>query len=99
MSAYDPILIQRAADRLHTQAAAAAAMSAAVGVLIGYVVAPHLLQALPPSIALKCPEWLVPVAFGVLGWLQGLERGAQLRLQSQSALCQMRIEQNTRPLS
>ena len=96
MSTYDPDLIQREADRLYRRAAAAAPMSALLGVAIGFVVAPHLLQALPSAISLKCPEWVVPVVFGVMGWLQGLERGAQLRLQAQAALCQMRIEENTR---
>ncbi len=96
MSTYDPALIQREADRLYRRATTAAPMSSLLGVAIGFVVAPHLLQAIPPVVSLRCPEWVVPVVFGILGWLQGLERGAQLRIQAQAALCQLRIEANTR---
>lgn len=96
MTAYDPRLIERAAARLHRQATAAAPVSAVLGVLIGLVGAPYLVQALPPSVSLKVPDWTVPVVLGLLGLVQGLERGAQLRLQAQAALCQLRIEENTR---
>ena len=97
MSDYDPSLIRDAAARLHARARIAPPMSAVLGVAIGFIVAPHLLQAMPPAVSLRCPEWVVPLVFGIVGWLQGLERGAHLRLQAQAALCQLRIEENTRP--
>lgn len=39
---------------------------------------------------------LVAVILGALGYIVGQARAFQLRLQAQTALCQVRIEQNTR---
>jgi len=71
--------------------------SPALGVIIGLVGAPFMIESLPIALATRCPEWVPPVVLGVLGWGQGLERGWQLRLQAQAALCQLQIEENTRP--
>jgi hypothetical protein len=96
MTTYDPEVIQRSADRLYARAALSAVVSTALGMLIGLVAAPFILQSLPSALALRCPEWLPPAVLGLIGLGQGLERGTQLRLQAQIALCQMRIERNTR---
>ena len=96
MTHYDPALIQRSVDRLYVRAALTAVVSTVVGVLIGMVAAPFILQSLPLAFSLRCPEWVPAVVLGFIGLGQGLERGAQLRLQAQIALCQMQIEQNTR---
>jgi hypothetical protein len=96
MTTYDPAVIQRSADRLYARAAYVPVVSAILGVLIGFVGAPYLLQALPPVLSLHCPDWVPAVVLGIIGLGQGLERGAQLRLQAQAALCQLEIERNTR---
>ena len=95
MTSYDPEVIQRSADRLYARAALSAVVSAALGVLIGLVAAPFILQSLPFALAVRCPEWVSAVVLGFIGLGQGLERGTQLRLQAQTALCQMQIERNT----
>ena len=96
MTTYDPQVIQRSADRLYARAALSAVLSISLGVLIGLVAAPFILQSLPSALAIRCPEWVSPVVLGFIGLGQGLERGIQLRLQAQTALCQMQIERNTR---
>ena len=96
MTTYDPAVILRFADRLYVRAALSLVVSTVLGVLIGLVTAPFLLQALPPPLSLSCPEWVPVVVLGLLGLAQGHERGAQMRLQAQTALCQLQIERNTR---
>ena len=96
MTTYDPAVIQRSADRLYSRAAYVPVVSAILGVLIGFVGAPYILQALPPALSLRCPDWVPALVLGIIGLGQGLERGAQLRLQAQAALCQLEIERNTR---
>ena len=39
---------------------------------------------------------VTPSLFGILGALQGFERSSLLKLQAQTALCQLQIERNTR---
>ncbi len=97
MTTYDPAFIQRFADRLYSRAAIAVVTSAVLGLLIGFLLAPMLLQNLPVAIATRCPDWLVAVVLGAIGCAQGLERSFALRLQAQTALCQVEIERNTRP--
>jgi hypothetical protein len=96
MTIYDPAVIQRSADRLYTRAALVPVVSALLGALIGLVGAPYILPALPAALALHCPDWVPALVLGIVGLGQGLERGAQLRLQAQVALCQLEIERNTR---
>lgn len=96
MATYDPAFIQRFADRLYARAAITAVTSTVLGLLIGFLLAPMLLQNLPPALSTRCPDWLVAVLLGAIGLAQGLERGFVLRLQAQTALCQMEIERNTR---
>ena len=97
MSTYDPEIIQKFADRLYARSVGVIFVSAALGVLIGLVAGPFIQQALPPKLALALPEWATAVVLGVLGFLQGMERAFLLKLQAQSALCQLQIEKNTRP--
>ena len=96
MTTYAPEVIQSSVDRLYARAALSAVVSTALGILIGLVAAPFILQSLPAVLAVRCPEWIPAVVLGVIGLGQGLERGVQLRLQAQTALCQLQIERNTR---
>ena len=96
MATYQPEVIQRFANRLYARASVTIATSTVLGVLIGMVVTPYLLQALPSFIVLRCPEWVGSVILGLIGLGQGFERAAQLKLQAQTALCQLQIEVNTR---
>ena len=96
MAQYNPEIIRTFADRLYARAALSAVVSTLLGVLIGMVAAPFILQSLPTALAIRCPEWAVMVVLGLVGFGQGLERGFLLKLQAQVALCQLQIEKNTR---
>ena len=96
MAHYTPEIIRTFANRLYARAAITMATSTVLGVLIGMVTAPYILQSLPTSVALHCPEWVIAVIFGVIGFGQGSERSSLLKLQAQTALCQLEIEKNTR---
>ena len=96
MAQYDPEILRAFANRLYARAALTTVTSTILGVLIGVAAAPFLLQSLPGSVALRCPEWVFAVLLGVIGLGQGLERGFLLKLQAQTALCQLEIEKNTR---
>jgi hydrogenase/urease accessory protein HupE len=50
---------------------------------------------MPVALATRCPDWLVAALVAAVGLAQGLERGFTLRLQAQTALCQVEIERNT----
>ena len=96
MITYDPDVIQRFANRLYGKAALAAAVSTVLGVVIGLVADPFIVQALPDALAVRCPARIFALVLGLVGLGQGLERGFLLKLQAQTALCQMQIERNTR---
>jgi len=96
MAQYNPEIIRTFANRLYARAAMSTLVSTVLGVLIGMVAAPFILQSLPVALAIRCPEWAVMVVLGLIGLGQGLERGFLLKLQAQNALCQLEIERNTR---
>jgi hypothetical protein len=96
MTTYQPEIIQKFADRSYTRAAGTIVVSAIVGIVIGFAVEPFVSQTLPPRLSILLPTWTSAVVFGILGVLQGMERAFVLRLQAQTALCQMQIERNTR---
>ncbi len=90
--AYDPAIIQESADRLYSSAQSVMVTYSALGVLagaaIGYVASPQdLKMAVTAGVAL---------VLGLLGFVLGRESAFRLKLSAQTALCQMRIEANTR---
>ena len=99
MTQYDPSIIQRYADRNYARTTSAIVISVAIGLIIGFVVGPFITNALPATWAEKIPDWVWPTVFSVIGILQGLERGSTYKLQAQTALCQLQIEQHTRLLA
>lgn len=98
MAEYDPEIIRTFARRLYRRASLGVGVSTALGILIGLVATPFVIQSLPLSLAVRCPDWVVVVVLGLIGLGQGLERSFLLRLQAQQALCQLEIERNTRGL-
>ena len=99
MAQFQPEIIRAYAHRLYARAALSMVTSTILGGLIGLVVAPYLLQSLPVAVSLRCPEWGVVVFLAFLGGLQGWERAFLLKLQAQTALCQLQIELTTRALN
>ena len=96
MPDYHPEIIRSFANRLYARAPLVVLASTILGVLIGLVGAPFILQSLPPSWAVRCPEWVVVALLGLIGLGQGMERAFLMKLNAQQALCQLEIERNTR---
>ena len=97
MTKYDPNVIQQFADRLYDKAAGIVFICALVGFAIGAYIGFQLVSAYgeltPTKFAVIGAAGLVG-AF--LGYLLGVERAFWLKLKAQTALCQLRIEWNTR---
>jgi hypothetical protein len=93
---YDPEVVQRFADRLYARTVSTIVISTLLGSFIGIVVDPFAQQALPQWLSDHLPPWSIPVVLGIAGLIQGLERSFLLKIQAQTALCQMQIELNTR---
>lgn len=92
---YDSKVIVTFAERLYAQARNIAALYGFAGFVIG-----GMLGFLWETIAFKeaSPFGALTGAlmFGLLGYAIGHSRGFALRLQAQTALCQVQIEANTR---
>jgi hypothetical protein len=92
MTSYEPEIIFKFADRLYKQARTAVATMTLVGVLLGF----------GGGLFLGIDKLSVvggvvgAVVLGVVGYLAGRERAFRLKLQAQTALCQVKIEENTR---
>lgn len=98
MNGYDPDLIGRHAERWRARAVVTIALNIGLGVLIGFVGGPLIMQSLPADLAEKCPPWFPPLLLGLLGLGQGMERATMMKLQAQILLCQVQIERNTREM-
>ena len=90
MTTYDPQVIFQFADRLYRQATQAIASSAIIGVVIGLAIGYYLQK----SIGLYA--LIGAVVLGLIGYVLGTQRAFALKLQAQTALCQVKIEENTR---
>lgn len=90
MANYDPKVIQEFADKLYKKASSIIATYTILGLVIGgvggYFLAP---QAGPIFNAIAA------VLFALLGFAIGREKSFMIKLQAQTSLCQMKIEQNT----
>jgi ABC-type antimicrobial peptide transport system permease subunit len=101
---YDPMIIEQFADKLYEQADALVLLYGVAGFVIGALpgsgCALAVATAIPdsPLSILLLIAFLCTVVGTVLGVLAGRQRAFTLRLQAQTALCQARIEWNTRRL-
>jgi hypothetical protein len=109
MTVYDPLIIQKFADRLYRRATIVVIASTVFGVLGGGAVGLVLcLSAISSSLgqgdsttftglAVGLIGGLLAAAIlGLMGYLGGRERAFRLKLQAQTVLCQLKIEENTR---
>ena len=97
MVAYDSNVIQEMADKLYSQARMVEFVWAVMGIFIGGGMAGGALFAVSEGLGLM--GFLGGALFGaILGFIIGRSRAFALRLAAQTALCQMRIEQNTAAL-
>lgn len=94
MTNYDPILLRTLAQKLTAQAKTAVVVGIIAGTVTGglFGFAASLIFMLSHSL-------LIPGALvgGILGIFAGRRKAQALRLQAQMALCQVQIEENTRP--
>jgi len=109
MVAYDPSVVQKYVDRLYRRAKTIIITSTIGGVLGGGLFG-FMLGLLFDQGSLQLPARLSfgelstelvaclvgAVLFGLVSFLSGRQRAFLLRLQAQIALCQAKIEENTR---
>jgi hypothetical protein len=88
MARYESSLIHQFADRLYRKASSTIAAYTALFALIGFGVG---LAYSGPAVGL-----IAAALLGVIGCVLGSEKAFQLKLLAQMALCQARIEENTR---
>ncbi|MBN1810233.1 MAG: hypothetical protein JXA14_00195 [Anaerolineae bacterium] len=109
MAVFDPRVIQRFADRLYGRAVLVMIVSTVLGVLSGGIMGLAVcMGAIVPALERDSSAaagglvvgliggLLGAVIFGLGGFLGGWERAFRLKLQAQVALCQLKIEENTR---
>lgn len=91
MVSYDPVVIRTFAQTLYDRAATVMFISTAIGVVIGGIAGKFVFENF---------GMLVLAAFsGGIGYWMGSQRASVMKLQAQTALCQVQIEQNTRARS
>lgn len=91
---FDPAVIHSFADRLYAQANSIVYQYAFLGFLVGCAVGGALgTSAFGSGLV---PGLVAGLVVAALAAIAGRERGFTLRLQAQTALCQARIEANTR---
>ena len=92
MVEYDPQVIYKFADRLYKQANSIIAIYTLIGGLTGGAIGYYF--AIP--LGIKSLTILCALFLAFLGFALGNERAFTLKLQAQTALCQVEIEANTR---
>jgi hypothetical protein len=97
MTKYDPAIIQLHADKLYSEANIIIVIWITVGILSGFL-AGFLLSVflLKDLISPVIPIIFVGVLFGFFGYKIGTGFAFALKLKAQIALCQVKIEENTR---
>jgi hypothetical protein len=95
MVTYDAQVVQKFADRLYTRAQSIVISCTLLGLLIGLFFGFGLGQ-MRIGQAGGVLGFAIVALFGVIGYMAGSERAFHLKLQAQLALCQVKIEENTR---
>ena len=90
---YDPRIIQEFADRLYREANGLVARLLILGAVGGCLLGGAIGLATDFAVFWSI---LGAVLFGAIGGIIGKERSFSLRLRAQLALCQVKIEENTR---
>jgi uncharacterized protein YcfJ len=89
---YDPAIIQKFADKLYVQARSIIVTCTLIGIIAGGVAGYAMADRSMKQIYMIVGAVIV----GLLGFAVGQARAFALKLQAQIALCQMKIEENTR---
>lgn len=101
MIEYESKLIHEFAERLYKRAKDTEITYTVGGLVLGLLVGGFGDYLRFGSTVIKVDYLAVAgvVAGAVLGYLAGVAKAFELRLQAQTALCQVKIEENTRPKS
>ncbi|NVB40910.1 hypothetical protein G6O69_23930 [Pseudenhygromyxa sp. WMMC2535] len=97
MIQYDPSIIREQAQNLYNQAERLTTMYAIGLGLLGFIVGGALGVGSLPTPLLLIPASIGAALLAVIGARYGTAKGFALRLQAQTALCQVQIELNGRP--
>lgn len=93
---YDANIIQEFADRLYKRANSIIAMYTLVGLFLGSVPVFFLMtESGIETTTAAIVTGIVALFGGLIGFSIGRERVFRMKLQAQTALCQLKIEQNT----
>ncbi len=93
---YDSKIIQEFADRLYKRANSIVAMYTLIGLFLGSVPAFFLMtESEIETTTAVIVAGIVALFGGLIGFSTGRERVFRMKLQAQTALCQLKIEQNT----
>jgi outer membrane lipoprotein SlyB len=92
MTEYNPAIIQKLADKLYKQANTVVFVCTLIGVLVGGGVGYAAGRERDRQIYAIVGAILV----GIIGFAVGLSQSFMLRVRAQMALCQRKIEENTR---
>ena len=92
-TSYDPAVVQRFADRLYERAAGIILLYSVLGILVGVAAGGGVNRVRPGGLVVIV---VGAVIGGVVGFVIGSEKAFWLRLQAQTALCQVQIERNPR---
>jgi len=93
---YEPEYIKDYANTLYQQAKYVIPLHFFIGIFLGFFVFNAISIMLMDMLDFLIPSIGVLVG-GVMGLQVGRNRASQLKLQAQLALCQLNIEENTRP--
>ena len=95
MTQYDPKIIVEFADRLHSQANSIIMRHMAIGALVGCAIG---YAAGRGGDSVGIATLIIGVIGGAMGYSIGEQKAFTLKLQAQMALCQAKIEENTRKI-
>ncbi len=97
MIEYDSRVLFDFADRLYKKAARLVLSYALTGAVLGFLLGGAGAAAANARDSAVIAGIVVAALFAAAGYSMGQEKAFTLRLQAQTALCQAKIEENTRP--
>ena len=89
---YDADIIREFAAKLYLRARSLAAVYTLIGTFLGGLVGGATASENPIAL------WLSILMFGIIGYMIGREKAFAMKLEAQTALAQVQIEMNTRPV-
>ena len=93
MTEYQPHIIEEFADRLYAQASSIIISHTVLGGVIGAVAGYGATR----GTSINGVAWMASgLVIGAIGYSIGKQKAFTLKLQAQTSLCQVKIEQNTR---